>query len=159
MEAHTSGLRLVPAKKTEKPGQRLRHRPHRVLLAEDDPADQDLIRRSFEGREIELQIVADGRALLDYFVGPKSAALQSPDLILLDLNMPGKSGIEALARIRSTVARWIPIVVFSGSRDLRDVIECYEAGCSSYITKPDDFEAFSKTVDLIVRYWLELCDV
>lgn len=127
-----------------------------MLLAEDEPADQDLVHRSLEGCGCELGIVSNGEQLLQYFEQREGGVRPSPDLILLDLSLPSKRGNEVLTQLRGMISSWVPIVIFSGSDDLTDIIECYEAGASSYVRKPDDLSEFQEAVATIAKYWLQL---
>jgi DNA-binding response OmpR family regulator len=93
-----------------------------VLLAEDEPADKNLVKRSLEGFGCELRIVATGEALLEYFEQREGGPQPSPDLILLDLGLPAKRGNEVLVQLRAMTSSWVPIVIFSGSDDLPDIV-------------------------------------
>ncbi len=138
-------------------------RPGVVLLAEDDPGDQELIRRALEEHDIsvDLRIASDGEEALDYllqrgpFADPASAPL--PDLVLLDLNMPKLNGRRVLEHVRSTphLCR-IPVVVLTTSKHHEDVIRCYELGCNSFITKPMELHDFVDVVQKLRVYWFEL---
>ena len=127
-----------------------------MLLAEDEPADQELVRRSLSSFECELEIVSTGEELLRYFEDRNGGPRPSPDLILLDLSLPAKRGNDVLGQLRGMVSSWVPIVIFSGSDDLTDIVECYEAGASSYVAKPQDVFEFQAAVATIAGYWLRL---
>lgn len=127
-----------------------------MLLAEDEPADQNLVKRSLESFGCELAIVENGDELLAYFEQREGGLRPSPDLILLDLSLPSKHGNQVLAQLRGMISSWVPIVIFSGSDDLADIVECYEAGASSYVSKPDDLFEFQEAVATIAGYWLQL---
>ena len=158
MAVQYSGSRSARAMTTPKPNRGLRRqRPH-VLLVDDDPADQELVRRCVEHDAVDLTILDNGQDALDYFLGPGGPSRESPDLVLLDLNMPGKRGNEIIGDMRKTLARWVPIVVFSSSSDLKDMVECYEAGCSTYIPKPLDIESFRGVLEIIMTYWFVVAE-
>lgn len=139
----------------------------RILCAEDDPADQYLLRRAAEKADIngDLQLVSNGEALLRFLRAGKSldgddGAEGAADLILLDLNMPVMDGRETMNNLRHDDAlKHIPIIVLSTSDGQDDVRESYQLGASSYIVKP---RSFDKLVDAMVRienYWGELCEL
>ena len=141
-------------------------RPITILMAEDDPDDRELAREAFvESRLInDLRFVESGDELLDYLKrrGAYSApgAAPTPGLVLLDLNMPGMDGREALERIKSDPAlKHIPVVVMTTSRAEEDVLRSYQHGANSYITKPVSFEGLGVVVRMLERYWLQIVDL
>lgn len=141
-------------------------RPITILMAEDDPDDRELAREAFvESRLInDLRFVESGDELLDYLKrrGAYSApgAAPTPGLVLLDLNMPGMDGREALERIKSDPdLRHIPVVVMTTSRAEEDVLRSYQHGANSYITKPVSFEGLGVVVRMLERYWLQIVDL
>jgi two-component system response regulator len=84
-------------------------------------------------------------------------AHESPRLILLDLNLPKLSGIEVLAQIKSDPAtRKLPVVVLSSSTRDKDVLDSYDLGVNSYVSKPVQFEEFARVVGELGMYWLLL---
>jgi CheY-like chemotaxis protein len=124
-----------------------------ILVADDDPDDCLLIKDAFsESRLINpLHFVNDGQELLDYLNRSNQYAnleeTPLPGLILLDLNMPRKNGIEALQEIKSTPKlRNIPVVVFTTSQAEEDILRTYDLGVNSFVTKPVNFE---RLVDLM----------
>jgi CheY-like chemotaxis protein len=135
---------------------------HAILLVEDNPADIKITERALResGLPVELLVVRDGQEALDYLLrlGPhaEDARWRSPDLILLDLNLPGLTGREVLEKIRATPAlRAVPVVVLTTSRRLEDVQEMYAAGANTYIEKPQNFSRFVQVLQTIQRYWLD----
>ncbi len=139
-------------------------RSARILLIEDDPADQELTRRALreaEGLSIDLRIAADGGEALDYlfqrgdFADPERAP--RPDLVLLDLNLPGTPGKRVLEAIKSDAKlRALPIVVLTTSARRRDIQESYELGCNSYVVKPLDAHQFFRVFGELCSYWLDV---
>lgn len=134
-----------------------------ILLAEDDPGDQELTRRALQGDVLrtDLQIVENGEQVLDYLYrrGAYAApgAAPRPDLILLDLNMPRMSGREVLARIKQDPSfSRIPIVVLTTSSQETDIVKSYSLGCNSYIQKPVEIEQFIQVIRQLGNYWFEL---
>jgi CheY-like chemotaxis protein len=133
-----------------------------VLLVDDDPSDRELIRLALEGsaQAIELVTVASGPEALDYLrkegEWSTSEPTRIPDLVILDLEMPGMRGGEVLERIRADRSiPYIPVVVLTSSDDPRDVDACYQSGANSFVVKPFGAEPFTEAVDLIERFWLE----
>ena len=139
-----------------------RHRRPVILVAEDDAADQELLLRALRRlpEQCDIHIVADGVELLDYLTDvPDSARGESrppPDWMIIDLKMPRKDGRQVLREITYKLKLTTPVVIFSTSDDARDIRECYEAGCNSYVTKPIDLHRFNEVVHLMAAYWLRL---
>lgn len=138
-------------------------KPVTILLAEDDVDDQTLIKRAFTKSRFvnDVRIVDNGEDLLDYlhhrarYADPESAP--RPGLILLDLNMPLKSGREALREIKQDPElRTIPIIILTTSAADTDVQESYTTGANAYITKPVTFDALVHTVQALDRFWFEV---
>jgi CheY-like chemotaxis protein len=134
-----------------------------ILLADDDPGDQELTRRALEDDvvRVDLRIVSDGEEAMDYLNrrGPYAAAdaAPRPDLILLDLNMPKMNGREVLQALKKSpdLCR-IPVVVLTTSQQEADIISTYNLGCNSYVQKPVDIERFMKVVRDLGNYWFEV---
>jgi len=132
-------------------------------MADDDPDDRLLIKEAFQESLISNSIyfVEDGVELLDYlrwqdkFANPKDAP--TPDLILLDLNMPRKDGREALAEIKSDPRlRYIPVVVLTTSKAEEDIMRSYDIGAASYITKPVTFDGLVEAIRGLGQYWVQI---
>ena len=137
-----------------------------ILMAEDDPDDRALIMDAFQETRIqgELRVVKNGQELLDYLYNRGDFEITGnapkPQLILLDLNLPGVGGHEVLEEIKShSTLRRIPVVVLTTSQDEQDVIRSYSAGASSYITKPQSFEGLVNVIGLLGKYWLEVAEL
>jgi two-component system response regulator len=135
---------------------------HAILLVEDNPADVKITQRALRESAFpgELRVVRDGQEAVDYLLrqGPHAhdADWRSPDLILLDLNLPRLTGREVLERMRATPGlRTVPVLVLTTSRRHEDVQEMYAAGANTYIEKPQDFHQFVRVLQTIQRYWLE----
>jgi CheY-like chemotaxis protein len=138
-------------------------RPAIILLAEDDPGDQELTRRALEEGTIrnELHIVKDGEEALDYLLhrGPYANPTTSPrpDLLLLDLNMPKIDGRQLLQRIRADERlRRLAVVVLTTSQDEADIIRTYDLGANSYITKPMELRKFIQVIQALEAYWFQV---
>ncbi|MDO3380107.1 response regulator [Geoalkalibacter halelectricus] len=132
-----------------------------ILLAEDDPAHAEIVRRNMEISRISnrLEHVVDGQEALDYlyqrghFKDP--ACSPRPGLILLDLRMPRVDGLEVLKTIKNDLdlAR-IPVVVLTTSAAEADMAKAYEHHANSYLVKPVDFPQFVSLLETIGYYWL-----
>ena len=131
-----------------------------VLLAEDDAGDVELTRESLLAAKVmvDLHVVDDGEKALRFLrKEPPYQDAVRPDIVLLDLNMPRKSGIEALREIKADSAlRSIPVVVLTTSEAEADIVKCYDLGANCYITKPIGFEAFTKVVGMIKEFWFTI---
>jgi CheY-like chemotaxis protein len=138
-------------------------KPAVILLVEDDPGDQELTRRALkhESISVDLRIAEDGEQAMEYlsragaFEDPDSSP--TPDLILLDLNMPRKNGREVLAELRKDerLSR-IPVVVLTTSEQEADILRSYDLGCNSYIQKPVDIDRFIESVRQLGTYWFSV---
>jgi CheY-like chemotaxis protein len=132
-----------------------------ILAIEDDPGDREIMRRALraDGYRVELFTVADGNEALDYLFQRGRYAEASisprPDLILLDLNIPGIDGKSVLEIAKNDeILRATPIVVVTTSIRDRDVFDCYQIGCNSYIVKPLEAQAFIEAIHDLCSYWL-----
>lgn len=137
--------------------------PITILVAEDDPDDQLLIKEAFEDNRLanKLQFVNDGVELMEFlhrrgdYADLKGQSL--PELILLDLNMPRKDGREAIAEIKADPAlRRVPIVVLTTSSAEADVLRTYDLGVASYISKPVTFVALLDAMEKLTDYWVQI---
>lgn len=134
--------------------------PIEILLVEDNPGDADLAREALENSKIRntLSVVGDGEEALAFLHrSGKYAAAPRPDLILLDLNLPRKSGREVLAEIKSDEnLKRIPVVILTVSKDEEDILESYNLHANCYITKPIDLHQFLRVVRAIEDFWLTI---
>ena len=129
-----------------------------ILVIEDNPADVRLVREALAegGVPAELHWASTGEEALDFLRRRgQHAGRRTPDLVLLDLNLPGLHGQEVLAEIKQDpdLLR-IPIVVLTSSAAHRDVAAAYGAHANSYVVKPDDYDQFLALVGTIRSYWL-----
>jgi len=137
--------------------------PHTILLVEDDPNDVDLLRRAFTkaGVVVCLQVVDDGQKAVDYLAGRGPFADRErhplPELILLDVKLPRRSGIEVLAWARKQ-PRLVttPVIMLSSSRQAVNISRAYELGANSYLVKPVGFQKLQEVAKAISIYWLEM---
>lgn len=133
-------------------------REFHLLLVEDNPADARLTVEAFQAARAGTRIshVDNGRAALEFLrqAGAFPDALR-PDLIVLDLNLPGLDGRQVLAAIKSDeVLRHIPVVILTTSQAEHDVQQAYDLRANCYVRKPAQFDAFERAVRCIDRFWL-----
>ena len=133
-------------------------RPIEILLVEDSPSDANLTIREFSKAKIanNLHWVEDGETAMEYLRNQgEFLDAPRPDLILLDLNLPGMDGREVLEEVKSdTDLKRIPIVILTTSNDEQDVLRSYNLNANCYVTKPIDIEQFINVVQLIKEFWL-----
>lgn len=132
-------------------------RPKEILVVEDSNSDQQLALWALDKNERKKSVVTlmDGAQAMIYLKTREDGL--KPDLILLDLNMPRKSGWEVLAECKGDAAlKSIPIVVFSTSRTASDISRCYELGANSFVPKPFDLDEYKRAIALIEDYWMGL---
>ena len=134
-----------------------------ILIVEDNPTDVMLIRRAFAKANIgnPLQFVRDGDAAVHYLAGDAAYADRDtyplPALVLLDLKLPRRSGLEVLQWLRSTSPlRRLPVVVLTSSSQSQDVNRAYEFGANSYLVKPVEFDDLKEMIDKVHIYWIQL---
>lgn len=124
-----------------------------ILIADDDLEDQILMREAIEelDSKSEFHFVTDGEEMMSYLQRKdkyKNLLLSPlPQLIILDLNMPKKNGHEVLGEIKKHEdLKHIPIIVFTGSNAEKDLMETFELGIQSFITKPARFDGFVEII-------------
>lgn len=132
-----------------------------ILLIEDSPTDGELAIRALTKANLanKLVWVKDGAEALDFVFGTGVHAGRPvehrPRVILLDLRLPKVDGLEVLRRLKDDPrTRIIPVVVVTSSKEERDVVESYQLGVNSYISKPVEFDEFSKVMAQLGMYWL-----
>lgn len=128
-----------------------------ILLVEDNPGDVLLTKEAFSESKMKsnITVAMDGEQAIEMLrkEGEYSDAI-SPDLILLDLNLPKKDGREVLSEIKNDqVLRRIPTVILSSSQADRDIIETYDLHANSYLVKPHDLSIFVDVVNAVENYW------
>jgi CheY-like chemotaxis protein len=138
----------------------VRSRPAEILLVEDNENDEILTRLAFEQakRAVRLHHVKDGEQCMAFLRKQgQYAAVPTPDIILLDLNMPRMDGREVLTAISADEnLRHLPVVILTTSSSEQEILRMYKLRCSSYIIKPVDFEQFVRVIRLFTDYWLTL---
>lgn len=134
-----------------------------MLVVEDNRADSDLLKELFEmcNLDCDVHFATDGIDASD-FLHRRSPHLNAPtpNLILMDLNLPRRSGRELIAEIRQdAVLRPIPVLVLSTSNSQRDVIELYRLGANGFVAKPVDLSQFVEVIRGIALFWLQVAEI
>lgn len=128
--------------------------PHlRVLLADDNPTDRLLAQEAFDEQElpVELTLCESGAEALAYM---RSHHGHLPDVLLLDINMPGMTGLDVLAEMKnSPELLHIPVVMLTTSQNSTDVQAAYTLQANSYLVKSPDFHGFLEQVEAFITYW------
>jgi CheY-like chemotaxis protein len=136
---------------------------HLILIVEDNDDDYNITMRALRksGVDVGIERCEDGDMALDYlyhrgaFECPKTAP--RPDIILLDLNLPGTDGKEVLLIIKADKKLMnIPVIVMTTSSDPVDIEKCYQYGANSYVQKPIGFNNYMMAVEQIKLFWLEV---
>ncbi len=131
-----------------------------ILLVEDSPSDVLLTKRALNDAKINnrLHIVQDGVEAMAFLrKEPPYTNMPRPDLILLDLNLPKKSGTEVLTEIKSDESfSIIPVCILTTSQEEEDILKSYKLHANCYIVKPVDFAAFTKVVNVLENFWFSI---
>jgi CheY-like chemotaxis protein len=135
-----------------------------VLLVEDELNDVFLVKRAFKRANLTspLQVVTDGVEAVQYLIGEGKYAdrriYPMPRLIVMDLKMPRKSGLEVLEWLKKDGdLKRIPVVIVSSSENVADINRAYELGANAYMVKPVDFQAVEHLFHSIIHYWGAEC--
>lgn len=134
--------------------------PKRILVAEDDENDAELILKALERYNIanEVVVVEDGAEALDYLHrrgNYETRAEGNPVLTLLDIKMPKVDGLEVLREIRTDERlKMIPAVILTSSREESDLLASYQLGVNAYVVKPVDFNEFVEAVRELGVFWV-----
>ena len=129
-----------------------------LYVIEDNPADVRLVREGVDATDTELQleVINSGQQAAERLTaigadGPED----HPNLILLDLNLPGKSGFDLLQTVRNETAFGdVPVVVVSSSKNADDINRAYELAANAYVTKPADPDDYIGMIDATVGFWI-----
>ena len=134
--------------------------PVQILLVEDSPGDVSLTREALQSARVanELNVVGDGEAALRYLRGEgEHVGSKAAHLVLLDLNLPKKSGQEVLAEIKNDPAlQHIPVIVLTTSSDEQDILRSYQLHANAYVTKPVAFGDFLDALTRLEGFWLQV---
>ena len=134
-----------------------------ILLVEDNPDDEALTLRALKSHNLanEVVVARDGLQALDYLFraaeGKSGETAVLPELVLLDIKLPGIDGLEVLRRLRQNPhTRRLPVVMLTSSVEETDRLASYDLGANSYVRKPVDFVEFSDAIKQLDLYWLVL---
>jgi len=133
-----------------------------ILLVEDNPNDVELILHVFQWCNLgdRIHVAWNGEEALDYLFGTgtyEGKSIGRPKVILLDLKLPKVDGLEVLRKIKNEPATHsIPVVIFTSSREERDIVESYALGVNSYIVKPVQFDQFANVIRDLGLYWQQI---
>lgn len=131
-----------------------------ILLVEDNEGDILLIKEAFEEGKVinKISVVKDGEKAIRFLnQEEKFTDLPVPDLIILDVNLPRKSGHEVLTHIKESAAlKHIPVIMLTTSSSEKDIMQSYENHANCYITKPVNVDEFLKAVVKIEQFWISL---
>jgi len=127
----------------------------RILVVDDNPADVLLLEEAFgDIKAVEIQVAADGERALARLRG--TDARERPDMILLDLQLPGQSGLDVLKTLKADgELRKIPVLILSSSRQEADIRSAYDAHANSYVPKPRGLDNLQGLARSLETYWLE----
>jgi CheY-like chemotaxis protein len=130
-----------------------------ILLAEDNPKDVELTLEALSGHNLanNVIVVKDGVEVMEYLRREgdyKQRKPGNPVVLLLDIKMPRKNGIEVLREIRSDkLLKTLPVVILTSSREEQDLITSYELGVNAYVVKPVNFKDFIEAVKYLGIFW------
>ena len=134
-----------------------------ILLVEDNAGDVRLTREALREAEVTVDLVAvpDGEQAMAFLrhEGEHAEAVR-PDLILLDLNLPKKNGLEVLEEVKGDpTLRRVPVIMLTTSSSERDIAACYDRGVNCYVVKPLELDDFTALIGAINRFWLEVAQL
>jgi len=131
-----------------------------ILVVDDNPGDVRLTVEALRDGEMQnsLHTARDGAEAIAFLRRKgKYGDAPRPDLILLDLDMPGMGGLQVLAEIKKDAAlKDIPVVILTGSQEIEDIVRTYNLHANCYVTKPIDLEQFIRMVKSITNFWLTI---
>jgi CheY-like chemotaxis protein len=133
--------------------------PIEILLVEDNPADVRLTREALLDAQVgnHLTVASDGVEALSLLAAPTREAAHHFDLVLLDLNLPRKNGLELLAELKSNPQlKRLPVIILTSSKAETDILKTYDLHANCYITKPLEFDHFLRVFKSIEDFWLSV---
>jgi CheY-like chemotaxis protein len=138
----------------------LKDKSFSILMVDDDEEDFILVNEALKSKQLKVDLywAEDGDEAMNFlFRRGEYANAPTPNLILLDLNMPGKNGLEVLRDLKAHVGlRKIPVVILTSSKDQRNVSRGYNIGASSFMLKPLSFDEMADAMQSLCEYWFAL---
>ncbi len=135
-------------------------RPIEILLVEDNEGDAFLAKKAFQKAKIinHIEVARDGEIAMDMLhKRGEYAEMKTPDIVLLDINLPKKDGKQVLSEMKGDEAlKRIPVVILTSSSAEQDIVKTYELYASSYIVKPVSLEKFQEVVSAIEGFWFNV---
>ncbi|MCS4433191.1 response regulator [Aquiflexum gelatinilyticum] len=135
-------------------------KPIHILLVEDNEGDIFMIREAFEDFKIKnkISVANDGKEAIDFLLKEnKYKEIEEPDLVILDINLPKKSGHEVLKSIKENPkTQHIPVIMLSTSSSEKDITLSYQNRANCFITKPVEADEFMKAITSIEEFWLSI---
>ena len=135
-------------------------RPAEILLVEDNPGDVELIEEALQSGRVlnRISVAGDGEAAVRFLNRAENYEnAPRPDLILLDLNLPKKSGFEVLAEVKGNPElAGVPVVILTTSKAERDIVKGYSLHANCFVSKPVDVEEFLSVVRATGEFWLNI---
>lgn len=132
----------------------------KILLAEDNPGDARLTEKAFEKAKLanKFYVVKNGKEALKFLRQEGEYANKPrPDLILLDIQMPEKNGIDVLKEIKQDPElKHIPAIILTSSKEEEDILKSYKSYANAYLTKPIDFKGFREMVKKFDNFWFKI---
>jgi two-component system response regulator len=134
-----------------------------ILVVEDNPDHLELTVLTLQEQCVDAEIVIarDGAQALDFLLGQGPHAgrdtQRQPTFVLLDMKLPKLSGLDVLRSLRANpLTAMVPVVMLTSSSEQSDIVACYGAGANSFIRKPVDFGEFTKKLECLQSYWLDV---
>jgi CheY-like chemotaxis protein len=128
------------------------------MLIDDNPGDAILLREALKmvAPDVAFEAYQSGKDALDKLMMLNTEDYELPDLIILDLNMPGLSGLDVVQTVKThAMLKLIPVVMMTTSSLASDVKDCLTSCANSVIVKPMDFDDYVKIIDILVQYWFK----
>lgn len=131
-----------------------------ILMIDDDREDFILVKEALESKRLKVDLywAEDGDEAMNFLYRREGyASAPTPNLILLDLNMPGKNGFDVLKELKADRdLRKIPVVILTSSKDQKTVAQGYNIGASSFMLKPLTFDEMATAMNSLCEYWFAL---
>lgn len=132
---------------------------HVILTVEDNPAEVRLLREAIDAQDRSLThlVATDSDEAFDVlYTRAERAETSKPDLVLLDIDLPSRSGIEVLTELRAREGfQTLPIIMYSSTNQEETIRTCYEKGANAYVVKPTNYDEMVASIDHLLRFWVD----